>query len=304
MRLAVWALIAKEELNMGELAEILGEPQPNITRYLSPLKQLGLIALRKQGTRVFAKAVLNNDAVLQDALEAGRKLCQPHFLKRLDRVIASRDSASRAFFESSEVEKHNVEGFADEMPAYIAALSTLMSRRKLAIDVGTGDGRLLDVLGPAFEHVIGIDTSRKQLEKAHKRVQTHGHSHVELLLATLGDASVAQRVRLLGGADAIFFSRVIHHMSKPLQAFELGHKLLKENGEIVILDYGAHDDETLREHQADQWLGFDVDELNAMGGQVGFEPVRAHRIPEAYRGQGPDHHLPWFAFTAQKRKKK
>src|SRR5260221_491234 len=51
VRLRLLALAQQEELAIGELAELLGESQPNISRHAAPLKQAGLLAVRKQGTR-------------------------------------------------------------------------------------------------------------------------------------------------------------------------------------------------------------------------------------------------------------
>ena len=46
---------------------------------------------------------------------------------------------------------------ATEAGAYLAALGGLLPRRSLAVDVGTGDGRLLEVLAPVYDAVIGVD---------------------------------------------------------------------------------------------------------------------------------------------------
>ena len=49
VRLRLLALVAEEELAIGEIAELLGESQPNVSRHVAPLKQLGLVVLRRQG---------------------------------------------------------------------------------------------------------------------------------------------------------------------------------------------------------------------------------------------------------------
>ena len=46
------------------------------------------------------------------------------------------------------------------MLAYVATLSTLLPSRALAVDAGTGDGALLDVLAPAFERPLITKPSR------------------------------------------------------------------------------------------------------------------------------------------------
>ena len=43
VRLRLLALAAEEELAIGELADLLGESQPNVSRHLAPLRQVGLV---------------------------------------------------------------------------------------------------------------------------------------------------------------------------------------------------------------------------------------------------------------------
>src|SRR5262245_2761976 len=54
-RLRVLALAAEEELALGELAELLEESQPNVSRHAGPLRQAGLLAERRQGTRTLVR---------------------------------------------------------------------------------------------------------------------------------------------------------------------------------------------------------------------------------------------------------
>src|SRR5882672_6215555 len=80
-RLRLLALCAAEELTVGELATLLGESQPQVTRKSQPLREAGLLAARKDGTRTLLRtepaggAELGRDAVVHAALEAGRALC-------------------------------------------------------------------------------------------------------------------------------------------------------------------------------------------------------------------------------------
>jgi len=55
VRLRLLALTAAEELTIGELAALLDESQPNVSRHLAPLKQAGLVIVRRQGTRALAR---------------------------------------------------------------------------------------------------------------------------------------------------------------------------------------------------------------------------------------------------------
>src|SRR4051812_2304025 len=74
-RMKLLALCAEEELTVGELATLLGESQPQITKKSQPLREVGLLAARRDGTRTLLKADALPDAILSAALEEGRTLC-------------------------------------------------------------------------------------------------------------------------------------------------------------------------------------------------------------------------------------
>src|SRR5580765_957897 len=101
VRLRLLALAQQEELAIGELAELLGESQPNISRHAAPLKQAGLLAVRKQGTRALVRLAEGAvaDPVVLDALRSGRSLCEEDgSLARVADVIAARDAVAREYF--------------------------------------------------------------------------------------------------------------------------------------------------------------------------------------------------------------
>ena len=77
IRLRLLALVAEEELAVGELAELLAESQPNVSRHAASLKQAGLVTVRRHGTRTLMRSSDDtaHDPVVADALESGRALC-------------------------------------------------------------------------------------------------------------------------------------------------------------------------------------------------------------------------------------
>jgi DNA-binding transcriptional ArsR family regulator len=74
-RLRLLALCAEEELTVGELATLLGESQPQVTKKSQPLREVGLLSARRDGTRTLLRAHVPADAVLAAALDEGRILC-------------------------------------------------------------------------------------------------------------------------------------------------------------------------------------------------------------------------------------
>jgi ArsR family transcriptional regulator len=297
-RLKILALCAEEELSVSEIAELLAESQPQVSKKAQPLRQLELLRARKEGVRTYLRTADIDDEVVRAALSEGRRLCMADGnFGRLPAILAAREASSHAFFEVPAADAAPIE--RGPFLAHLAALAPLLGARKLAVDVGCGDGLLLDVLAPLYERVIGVDRSPAQLARAAERVRERGFGNVRLLTGSHDDVEVITTVDRAGGADLVFASRVLHHSSRPALAIASYARLLKTGGRLVVLDYFPHDDESLRE-QADVWLGFPPDELERHAQAAGLEVVSQTRVPDAFRATGPDAQIPWQAFVAVK----
>ncbi len=301
VRLRLLALSAEEELAVGELAELLGESQPNVSRHAGALKQAGLLVMRKQGTRALLQVRPGAlaDAVVKDALESGRALCDADGSRaRVADVVKARDAMVREFFaRASEATASSVAKPAAELGAYVRMLSPILPRARVALDAGTGDGGLLDVLAPAFERVIAVDRSEAQLARARERVGLRRFDNVTFAHGELDSADVVAAVG--EGADVVFAARVLHHAPKPALVVAQLARLARVGGGVVVLDYVQHDDESMRD-QADLWLGFRASELEKFARSAGLTGARTEPIPSVFCGNGPDAHLTWQVLVATK----
>lgn len=298
-RLRVLALAAQEELALGELADLLGESQPNLSRQAAPLRQAGLLSERRQGTRTLVRLdqAAKSDPVVCDALAAGLRMCvKDGSLARIATVVRARDQKTREFFaQPPRVDEPLV--LAPELPVYIAALASLLDRRGLAVDAGTGDGALLDVLAPAFDRVIALDRSAAQLARAERRVLARGYDNVEFYSAEIADKQIRDAVA--GGADVVLAARVLHHAPLPRETLKALAALLCPGGHLLLLDYARHTDEALRDAQADVWMGFEPSELLDFAEGAGLECVTARELPRGLFQNGVDGHLTWLLLSGK-----
>jgi ArsR family transcriptional regulator len=306
VRLRLLALAAEEELAIGELAGLLGESQPNVSRHLTPLKQAGLVLVRREGTRGLVRIAeaAAADPVVADALASGRALCEADgSLLRIAQVLRDRDQVAKEFFESRDdgraSAKREMPDALDASAAYVAALARLLPNRALAVDAGTGDGALLDVLAPSFERVVAVDRSGAQLDRARARVARRGYTNVSLLKAELGAPELREHVG--AGADVVFASRLLHHAPRPVDLVRQLAQLAAPGGAVLIVDYGRHDDESMRD-EADLWLGFDAAELKRFAREAGLEGAEVIKLPSAWCGKGKDAHLPWQVMVSRRKK--
>ena len=300
-RVQVLALCAEEELSIGELSSLLDDSQPQLSRKVSALRDGGLVETRKEGTRTWVRLAgpADADPVVADAILEGRRLClKDGSLGRVPQVVAAREDSGRHLFEVPA--PNSAVPSSPEHLAHLAALAPLLPGHRLAIDVGTGDGLLLDVLAPLYQRVLAVDRSRAQLARVAERVASRGFQHVSLFPGSYDDAALLERVDGMGGADLVFAGRTLHHASKPPAAVQSFARLLKKGGHLVVLDYLPHTDDTLRAAHGDVWLGLSLEDISAWLREAGLEELAQIPIPPAWHPSGPDHALTWHAAVARK----
>ncbi|HRI71765.1 MAG TPA: metalloregulator ArsR/SmtB family transcription factor, partial [Polyangium sp.] len=269
------ALAAAEELGVGELTELLHEAQSKISRHASALRDAGLLSARKQGTWTLLRLTpgVMADPVVADAVRSGTAACSSDgTLARIAEVIATRDATTREFFARGG--RPLRPGPAPEFGAYLAAIAPLLPHRALAVDVGTGDGSLLELLSPIFDVVVGIDRSEAQVSLAEERIRRRELSNVELVLGEYDGPEVLRTITDRGGADVVVAARVLHHAPKPVRAMQALYNLAKpRGGAVCVIDYEAHEDLALCEQEADLWQGFEPDTLRSLAETTGLSGI-------------------------------
>lgn len=302
VRLRLLALAAEAELSVGELAELLDQTQPNVSRHAAPLRRAGLLADRRDGTRTFLKLTPGalNDAVVADAVAEGRKFCAAEgSLEAVSSVVRSRDSRTREYFSSAHHLDAEPEG--GDLAAYLFALGALLPRRGVAVDAGTGDGTLLEAIAPLFERVVAVDRSEARLERARRRTAARGYDHVEFVCDEVDGAAVRRAVP--SGADIVVAGRMLHHAPVPGEMMAALAALLVPAGRLLVVDYGPHGNEAFREAEADVWAGFEPGELLGFARDAGLSDARVLSIPNDFwpaSKKGQASRIPWLALVASR----
>ena len=101
-RLRILALLRTMELSVGELAQVLGQSQPRVSRHVKILTDAGLAERRKEGSWVFvALGEAGRVAPVLAALDAwGEERETAADAARLAAVRADRAAAAAGWFES------------------------------------------------------------------------------------------------------------------------------------------------------------------------------------------------------------
>lgn len=277
-RLRLLALCDADELTVGELALLLRESQPQVTRKSQPLRDAGLLRERRDGTRILLRTESQRDPVVAAALEAGRTLCLAEGqLARVPAIVAEREETSRKLFAEAKPGPDSGPAAGDEQGVQAllplaSLLGPLLPGHALAVDVGTGEGALLPLLSPIYDRVMAVDRSAARLARAAERIRALGLPNVRLREAAVDDTDLAREVAGAGGADLVTLVRVLHHVARPQDVVASAQRLLRPGGHLVIVDHLPHDDEGLREH-GHVWLGFEPAKLGQLLREAGLTEV-------------------------------
>lgn len=279
-RLRILALLRSMELSVGELAQVLGQSQPRVSRHVKILCDAGLAERRKEGSWVFvAPGAPDRLAPVQDALDAWRKLEPDHWAvadaARLAAVRADRAAAAQGWFAQHAGEWDAIRSLHVAESQVEDAMKAVLGDAPIGqlIDIGTGTGRMLELFAGQSENALGIDRSSEMLRLARVKLAERGLTHAELRQADLYALPLGD-----GAADAAILHHVLHFAQQPGAAILEAARVLGPGGRLLIVDFAPHDLEELRTRDAHARLGFSDDQILGWFDAAGLLPARTETL--------------------------
>ncbi len=276
-RLRLLALCAHADLTVSDLTQILGQSQPRISRHLKLLSEAGLLNRIREGNWVYYRlagrgtgAELGRtlvDALPEDDAQINLDLA------RLDAIKQVRAAKAEAYFRRNAARWDEIRSLyvaEEKVEQVFLDLLTGPWLRDL-LDVGTGTGRILELLAPDAERAIGLDLSREMLSVARANLDKAGLRNCELRQGDMYQLPLPPR-----SVDAVTFHQVLHFGESPAAAIAEAARVLRPGGRLLVADFAAHGLESLRNTHAHRWLGFldgDVRDWFLAAGLVPGEPV-------------------------------
>lgn len=267
LRLSILRLMAKDSFGVTELTQVFDVTQSGMSHHLKLLAKAGLVASRREGNSIFYRRALTKHpalAELQSALfsEIDKNPIGDVLQTQLEKVRSERETNSKQFFEQNSLRFRDQQDLIADFDTYAEHVIELLDQilansRKVALEIGPGEGGLLKALSSRFTQVIALDNNQNMLDKAAKRLDAERLSNVELLLADAGSFDLKDRK-----ADLILANMVLHHLPSPASIFESAARHLNPGGSLLITDLCLHDQSWAKEACGDIWLGFEPDELN------------------------------------------
>lgn len=280
-RLRMLLLVRAMELSVGELAAVLRQSQPRVSRHVKILADAGLLRRYKEGAWVFVR--IGDTAISAPALAAIDALCvgSGDFLAadlaRLAEVRDERVAAANAYFAAHAEHWDGIRSLhvaeSEVESAMVAALAGAPVGRLL--DIGTGTGRIIELFGASASSAVGIDRSPDMLRLARGKLEAAGLPGCEVR-----QADMYALPRADGSADTVVLHQVLHFADAPAQAIAEAARVLAPAGRLLVVDFARHDHEELRARHAHVRLGFDDSQVSNWMRAAKLEP----RVVEHLRG--------------------
>jgi SAM-dependent methyltransferase len=279
-RLRILFVLSQGELNVTELTFILGQSQPRVSRHLKLMAEAGLISRHKEGNWVlFRLREAGRSGALAEALvkllPQGDSLLAGD-LARLEEVRCQRNDAASAYFNASANDWANLRSLhvleADVEAHMLACLGA--EKFDTVVDLGTGTGRVIELLKNRATQLVGLDANREMLAIARANIERQNIKNAQVRQADIYALPIADAF-----ADLVTIHQVLHFLDEPQRALLEARRILKPNGKLLIVDFAPHDLEELRSVHAHRRLGLASENMVAWLNRAGLNLIKHDVLP-------------------------
>jgi ubiquinone/menaquinone biosynthesis C-methylase UbiE len=255
-RLRVLALLTRGELSVKDLTRILGQSQPRISRHLKLMTEAGLIERIRDGSWAYFQ--LAGDGPRRVLLSSLLEAIDPDDTLlardrgRAETVKREREAAAQAYFRDAAAEWDRIRALHVTETEVEAAVTHALGPGplRLLVDLGTGTGRMLELLVGHYERGLGLDINHTMLAYARGNLERAGIVQASVRHGDMYDVGLTS-----GSADAVVMHQVLHFLTEPTLALAEARRILAPGGRLVIADFAPHTLEFLRETHAHARLG-------------------------------------------------
>jgi ubiquinone/menaquinone biosynthesis C-methylase UbiE len=279
-RLRLLAICAQGEWTVTELTQILGQSQPRVSRHLRLLAEGGLLERFPEGGWVFYRR-----AEAGPGARLARSLCRllpgddPELAldrQRIAAVRSARHDKAAAYFAAHATSWDHIRSLQVDEAKVEGAMLELFEQRppRSLLDIGTGTGRVLQLLAPRIGFGLGIDLSREMLAVARANLDRAQHRNCQVRQGDMYHLPLPDR-----SFDAATLHQVLHYADDPAAALAEAARVLRPGGRLVVIDFARHELAFLREQHAHRRLGFTDGEMSSWLRAAGLAVDAPVRLP-------------------------
>jgi ubiquinone/menaquinone biosynthesis C-methylase UbiE len=261
-RLRILALCARDQINVSDLTQILGQSQPRVSRHLKLMTDAGLLERFREGPFAYFRLRRDGDAAkLAEAvvhlLPQGERGLESD-RRRLLALKEQREHRIANYFRENAPEWHRLRSLhIDDSKIERVLLAWLREKpARSLLDIGTGTGRILEILAPHYQRGTGIDQSHEMLSLARANLARAGVRHAEVRQGSMYALDLPDE-----SFDVVTLHQVLHYAEDPQAVLEEAARVLQPGGRLIVVDFAPHELVHLQREHAHRHLGFSDDQI-------------------------------------------
>jgi ubiquinone/menaquinone biosynthesis C-methylase UbiE/DNA-binding HxlR family transcriptional regulator len=279
-RLRILALCAQGDLTVSELTRILRQSQPSISRHLKVLCDAGLLERLQEGSWAFfhlASGTPTADilrSLIEEIDDTDGIIARDRV--RLGEIKQARAELAEAYFREAAGSWDKIRALHVDEGVVEGAIQDLLAgeAHDNLLDIGTGTGRMLQLLAGRVREAVGVDQSHDMLAVARTNLSEAPYRNCNVRQADMYQLPFDDR-----SFDLVILHMVLHFADEPGDTIREAARVLKPGGTFVVVDFAPHAMEELRDNHAHRRLGFRAEEVERWAAEQGLQTTDVRTLP-------------------------
>ena len=240
-RLRIVTVLRHAELTVGELTRVTGLSQPRVSRHLKLLCDAHVLQRTRDQNEVYYRVTVDGDRRrlthdVFDTLPADDPEIASD-LANLDTILSNRQVRARELLADLGVSPLDTDSIR-EVGATVEKL--LRDRFPVAdggdrlgdlLDIGTGTGSMLRLLGPRAKRAVAVDRSHEMRLVARARVSLDGLTNCTVQEGDMYSLNFPRQ-----SFDLVTMDRVLGTAERPSEAIEQAAAVLRNDGHLLVVE--------------------------------------------------------------------
>jgi ArsR family transcriptional regulator len=223
VRLRLLALCVRGECTVSELTQVMAQSQPRISQHLKQLCDAGLLERFRDGHFVYYRVPLGAEQAAQRRrLFALLPTDEPAYERDFDKLCVLRAEQGLAVPEKDD-------DIVRKLHRALIELTVTMPLGDL-IDIGSGQGRVLKLLGSRAQRAVGVDIDADSRQLARAELLLAGVENCSLRHGDMYDLPYAD-----GEFDTVILDDVLNDAEHPMVAIQEARRILRTGGRMLLL---------------------------------------------------------------------
>ena len=241
-RLRLLWLCSQGELTVSDLVRITGHSQPRTSRHLKILQDAGLLESFREQHFIFYRAHRQepHQTILKTLIMSldGSDGALAEDNRRLTAIRKARAQLAESYVEDEVPEWLELHQYHGDEVTFSEHLHTLLTGHSVGhlLDIATGTGRMLRLVGPLANSGFGVDLSKKMVIVARDTIEKAGLNHL-----SVRQEDMYQMRFPANNFDTVTIDQVLYFADNPPALFQEATRVLKKGGKLLVVAFTPHE---------------------------------------------------------------